>query len=91
MNKQELITSVAEKAEITKKDAEKAVNAVFQSIEEALAAGDKVQLIGIGTFEVKERKARIGRNPQTGVAMNIPASKVPSFKAGKQLKEAVNK
>lgn len=91
MNKTELISSVAEKSELTKKDAEKAVNAVFQSIEEALAAGDKVQLIGIGTFEVKERKARIGRNPQTGVAMNIPASKVPSFKAGKQLKEAVNK
>lgn len=91
LNKTELVTSVAEKADCTKKDAEKIVNAVFESIEEALAGGDKVQLIGFGTFEVRERAEREGRNPQTNEAIVIPASKVPAFKAGKSLKEAVNK
>ncbi|NMA01120.1 MAG: HU family DNA-binding protein [Clostridia bacterium] len=89
MNKTELVSSVAEKSELTKKDAEKAVSAVFASIEEALAKGEKVQLVGFGTFEVRERKARTGRNPQTGEEIQIPAAKVPAFKAGKALKEAV--
>lgn len=90
MNKSELIAKVAEKADITKKDAEKAVAGIFSSIQEALVAGDKVQVIGFGTFEVKERAARTGRNPQTGDEIQIPASKNPSFKAGKALKDAVN-
>lgn len=89
MNKTELVNSVSEKAEVTKKDAEKAVNAVFASISDALAAGDKVQLVGFGTFEVKERAARVGRNPQTGETIDITAAKVPGFKAGKVLKDAV--
>ncbi|MDD2496833.1 MAG: HU family DNA-binding protein [Desulfitobacteriaceae bacterium] len=89
MNKADLVNSVAEKAEVTKKDAEKAVNAVFASISDALAAGDKVQLVGFGTFEVKERAARVGRNPQTGETIEISAAKVPGFKAGKVLKDAV--
>ena len=91
MNKTELVANVAEKAGLTKKDAEKAVNALFSSIEEALVANDKVQMIGFGTFEVKERAARTGRNPQTGSEIAIPASKNPVFKAGKALKDAVNK
>lgn len=91
LNKTELVSSVAEKAEITKKDAEKAVNAVFASIEEALVNGEKVQLVGFGTFEVRNRKARVGRNPQTNEEIQIPAAKVPAFKAGKNLKEAVDK
>ncbi|EAX47266.1 histone family protein DNA-binding protein [Thermosinus carboxydivorans Nor1] len=91
MNKTELIASVAEKAGMTKKDAEKALNAVFASIEEALAQNDKVQIIGFGTFEVRTREARKGRNPQTGKEIDIPASKSPVFKAGKGLKDAVNK
>lgn len=91
MNKTDLINSVAEKAEVTKKDAEKVINAVFASIEEALAADEKVQLVGFGTFEVKERAARVGRNPQTGETINISAAKVPTFKAGKGLKDAVAK
>ncbi len=89
MNKSELVSSVAEKAELTKKDAEKAVNAVFASIEGAMAKGDKVQLVGFGTFEVRERAARKGRNPQTGAEIEIAAAKVPAFKAGKALKDAV--
>ncbi|MGI6065105.1 MAG: HU family DNA-binding protein [Bacillota bacterium] len=89
MNKADLVNNVAEKAEITKKDAEKAVNAVFASISDALAVGDKVQLVGFGTFEVKERAARVGRNPQTGETIEISAAKVPGFKAGKGLKDAV--
>ena len=89
MNKTELVSSVAEKAEITKKDAEKVVNAVFGSIEDALAKGDKVQLVGFGTFEVRERAARTGRNPKTGEEIDIPATKVPSFKAGKSLRDSV--
>lgn len=91
MNKTELVASVAEKAEITKKEAEKVVGAIFDSIEEALAKGDKVQLIGFGTFEVRERAARTGRNPRTGEEITIPAAKVPAFKPGKALKDAVNK
>ena len=91
MNKTELVANVAEKAGLTKKDAEKAVNALFSSIEEALVKDDKVQMIGFGTFAVKDRAARTGRNPQTGAEIKIPASKNPVFKAGKALKEAVNK
>ncbi len=89
MNKTELINAVAAKAEISKKDAEKALAAVLGSIEDALKAGDKVQLIGFGTFEVKERAARTGHNPKTGAAIEIAAAKVPSFKAGAALKNAV--
>jgi len=91
LNKSELISAVAEKTDLTKKDAEKAVNALFKSIEEALARNDKVQLVGFGTFEIKERAARVGRNPRTGEEIKIPATRVPSFKAGKALKEAVAK
>jgi DNA-binding protein HU-beta len=91
MTKQELITNVANGAELTKKDAEKAVNAVFTAITETLSAGDKLQIVGFGTFEVRERAARKGRNPQTGAEIEIVASKAPAFKAGKALKEAVNK
>ena len=89
MNKTELINAVAAKAEISKKDAEKALAAVIGSIEDALVKGDKVQLIGFGTFEVKERAARTGHNPKTGAAIEIAAAKVPSFKAGAALKNAV--
>ncbi|MCM1545103.1 MAG: HU family DNA-binding protein [Ruminococcus sp.] len=89
MNKTELINAVAEKAELSKKDAEKAVAAVFSAVEDALVAGDKVQLIGFGTFEVKERAARTGHNPQTGEKIEIAAAKIPSFKAGSALKNAV--
>ena len=89
MNKTELINAVAAKAEISKKDAEKALAAVLGSIEDALKAGDKVQLIGFGTFEVKERAARTGHNPKTGEAIEIAAAKIPSFKAGAALKSAV--
>lgn len=90
MNKSELVACVAEVAELTKKDAEKAVNAVFASVQKALVEDDKVQIIGFGTFEVRTRAARKGRNPQTGETIEIPASKNPVFKAGKALKEAVN-
>ncbi len=89
MNKVELIAAVAEKAGLSKKDAEKAVAAVVGSIEAALVAGEKVQLIGFGTFEVRERAARVGRNPQTKEAIEIAASKQPVFKAGAALKNAV--
>ncbi len=89
MNKTELINAVAAKAELSKKDADKAVAAVFAAIEEALVKGDKVQLIGFGTFEVKERAARTGHNPQTGATIEIAASKVPGFKASSALKNAV--
>ena len=91
MNKQELVANVAEQASLTKKDAEKAVNAVFETIKSALSEGDRIQLIGFGTFEVKDRKARKGRNPQSGEEIEIAASKMPVFKAGKALKDAVNK
>lgn len=89
MNKMELISAIAEKAELSKKDAEKALTAVVESISEALQAGDKVQLIGFGSFEVKNREARIGRNPKTKEEIRIPASKTPVFKAGKALKDKV--
>lgn len=89
MNKSELISVVAEKSGLTKKDTEKVVNAVFDSISEALANGDKVQVIGFGTFDVRARKEREGRNPATGAAIKIPASKVPVFKAGKALKDNI--
>lgn len=91
MNKAELVSYVADKADITKKDAERVVTAVFDSIEQALAEGDKVQLVGFGTFEVRERAARTGRNPKTGEEINIPATQVPVFKPGKALREAVMK
>ncbi|WP_278437373.1 HU family DNA-binding protein [Leuconostoc lactis] len=88
-NKQVLVDSVAKATGLTKKDATAAVDAVFTSIEEALKNGEKVQLIGFGNFEVRDRAARKGRNPQTGAEIEIPASKVPAFKPGKALKEAV--
>ena len=90
MNKTQLIDAVAANANITKKDAEKAVNAVTAAIADALKAGDKVQLVGFGTFEVKERAAREGRNPKTGEKITIAASKHPAFTAGKALKDSVN-
>ena len=88
-NKAQLIDVVAEKTGLTKKDATVAVDAVFGSIQDFLAEGDKVQLIGFGNFEVRDRAARKGRNPQTGEEIQIPASKVPAFKPGKALKDAV--
>ena len=92
MNKAELVASVAEKANLTKKDAEAAVNAFVASVEEALVKEEKVQLIGFGTFETRNRKARTGRNPRKpGETIEIAASKAPVFKAGKALKDAVNK
>ena len=90
MNKTELITAVAEKAEISKKDSEKALKAFIDVVTEQLKAGEKVQLVGFGTFEVSERAAREGRNPQTGKTMKIAACKAPKFKAGKALKDALN-
>ncbi|WP_054949597.1 HU family DNA-binding protein [Numidum massiliense] len=89
MNKSELITHVAEKCNLTKKDATQAVDVVFDSIAEALKAGEKVQLFGFGNFEVRERAARKGRNPKTGEEIDIAASKVPAFKPGKALKDMV--
>jgi len=89
VNKSELIGLVAEKAGMTKKDTEKVVNAVFDGIGESLAKGDKVQVIGFGTFDVRERKAREVRNPATGETIAIPAVRVPVFKAGKALRESV--
>ena len=90
MNKTELIAAVAEKAELSKKDAEKAVKAFTDVISEELANGGKIQLVGFGTFEVRNREARTGKNPRTGEAIQIAASKVPAFKAGKALKDVVN-
>lgn len=89
MNKTELVAAVAAKAELSKKDAEAAVNAVFDSVKDALAEGDKVSLIGFGTFSVKTRAARTGLNPRTKETIEIPESKVPAFKAGSSLKDAV--
>ncbi|MBQ4160252.1 MAG: HU family DNA-binding protein [Clostridia bacterium] len=89
MNKTELIANVAASADISKKDAEKAINALIENITGALKKGDKVQLVGFGTFEVRERAARVGRNPQTKAEIKIPASKVPAFKVGKALKDAI--
>ena len=91
MNKAELVTAVAEKTGLSKKDSDKAVNAALDSITEALAAGESVRLVGFGAFEVKERSARVGRNPQTKEPIEIPASRAATFAAGKALKEAVAK
>lgn len=91
MNKTELIAAAAEKTGLSKKDAEKALNAALEAITDALVKGDKVQVSGFGIFEVKEREARMGRNPRTGESMEIAASRVPSFKASKTLKDAVSK
>lgn len=90
MNKAELVVAVAEKAELTKKDTEKALKAFIDVITDELAKGEKVQLVGFGTFDVAERPARTGRNPQTKKEIQIPASKAPKFKAGKALKDIVN-
>lgn len=90
MNKQELITAIAEKAEMEKDDAKKALNAFIEVVGDELKKGEKIQIIGFGTFEVSERAAREGRNPQTGEAMEIKASKNPKFKAGKALKDSLN-
>ena len=91
MKKTELIAAVAEKAGISKKDAEAAVAAAFDTIVDAVAAGDKIQIVGFGTFERRERNARTGVNPRTNEKIEITASKVPAFKAGKAFKDAVNK
>lgn len=90
MNKTEFISAIAEKAGLSKKDAEKALKAFTDVVEEELKKGEKIQLVGFGTFEVSERAAREGRNPQTGETMKIEACKAPKFKAGKALKDAVN-
>ena len=90
MNKTELVAAIAEQAGLSKKDAEKALKAFTDTVADALKKGDKVQLVGFGTFEVAVRASREGRNPQTGKAMKIPASKAPKFKAGKALKDLVN-
>ena len=90
MNKTELIAAIAEKTELSRKDAEKALKAFTEVVEEELKKGEKIQLVGFGTFEVSERAAREGRNPQTGETMQIAASKSPNFKAGKALKDAIN-
>ena len=90
MNKQELIEAVAESADLPKASATRAIDAVLDSITDALKKGDSVSLVGFGSFNVKARPARIGRNPQTGAAINIAATNVPSFKAGKALKDSVN-
>lgn len=90
MNKTELVATIAEKSEISKKDAERALNAFTDTVSDALREGDKIQLVGFGTFEVSERAERTGRNPQSGETMVIPASKIPKFKAGKALKDVIN-
>ena len=90
MNKAELVAAIAEKTELSKKDAEAAVKAFIDVVADALKKGDKVQMVGFGTFEVVERAEREGRNPQTGETMKIAASKTPKFKAGKALKDAIN-
>ena len=90
MNKSELIAAMVEKSELSKKDTEKALKAFEEVVTEELKNGGKIQLVGFGTFEVSERAARVGRNPQTGKDMEIAASKAPKFKAGKALKDAVN-
>ena len=91
MNKTELIAAVAEKAGLTKKDAERVINATFESITASLVAGDKVQVSGFGIFEAKTREARVGRNPRTKETIQIPATKLPVFKASKTLKDVVAK
>ena len=90
MNKTELVAAIAEQAEISKKDAEKALKAFTDVVAEELKKGEKIQLVGFGTFEVSERAAREGRNPQSGETMTIAASKTPKFKAGKALKDSIN-
>lgn len=90
MNKQELITAMAEKAQLSKKDTELALKAFIETVQETLENGDKIQLVGFGTFETKERAAREGRNPRTKETIHIPASIVPSFKAGKEFRNRVN-
>lgn len=89
MNRSEMVTCMAEKSGLSKKDCETALSAALEAVEDALKAGDKVQLVGFGTFEVKERAARSGRNPKTKEPIQIPASKSPAFKAGKALKDAI--
>ena len=89
MNKTELIAATAEKANLSKKDTEAAINAVLDVITESLKKGDKVQLVGFGSFETRQRAARVGRNPKTKETIKIPASKVPAFKAGKALKDSI--
>ncbi|MDD9781482.1 HU family DNA-binding protein [Priestia megaterium] len=89
MNKTELVDAVATKSELTKQDSKKAVDALFETISNTLAKEEKIQLVGFGTFEIRERAERTGRNPQTGEEMTIPASKAPAFKPGKELKEAI--
>ena len=91
MKKSELVAIMAEKADLKKVDAEKALNAFVDAVTEALAKGDKISLVGFGSFETKKRAARQGKNPQTGAVINIAASTVPTFKAGRGLKDAVNK
>lgn len=91
MNKTELVSAIATKTELSKKDTEATLKAFTEVVAEELSKGEKIQLVGFGTFEVAERAARTGRNPQTGKEMKIPASKAPKFKAGKALKEVVNK
>ncbi|MDP2856826.1 MAG: HU family DNA-binding protein [Bacillota bacterium] len=90
MNKAELITAVAEKADLTKRDVETVVSAITEVIEEALTRGEKVSLVGFGTFEVRDRAARMGRNPQTKQEIKIPATRVPAFRAGKSLKDRIH-
>ena len=90
MNKTELVAAIAEKAELSKKDSEKALKAFIDTVTDELKKGEKIQLVGFGTFEVSERAARTGRNPQTGAEMTIAASKAPKFKAGKALKDSLN-
>lgn len=90
MNKQELLSAIAEKSGLTKKDSEAALSAFISTVQETLKKGEKVQLIGFGSFEVRDRAARTGKNPLTGEVMNIPAAKVPAFKAGRALKDLVN-
>jgi len=89
MNKTDLINNIANKSGLTKKDVESVLNSFVGEVESALASGEKVQLIGFGTFETRSRSGRVGRNPQTGKSIEIPASKVPAFKAGNKLKDAV--
>lgn len=91
MNKNELIAAVAEKSGLSKKDAEKALSAVIESLTDAMVKGEKVQLVGFGSFETKCREARMGRNPKTKETIEIPATRVPAFRAGKALKDAVAK
>ncbi|MCC8077885.1 MAG: HU family DNA-binding protein [Oscillospiraceae bacterium] len=91
MNKAEMVAAVAEKTGLSKKDSERAINATFETITDALEAGDRVQLVGFGAFDIKQRAARVGRNPRTNEEVQIAASRIPVFKPGKALKETVDK